>query len=38
MKAVMTGGPDGVKKYLSDPDAMLLLQKLTIAISRVTNK
>jgi hypothetical protein len=38
MKAVMTGGPDGIKKYLSDPDAMLMLQKLTVAISRVTSK
>eukprot|EP00596_Hydrurales_sp_CCMP1899_P010698 CAMPEP_0119036966 /NCGR_PEP_ID=MMETSP1177-20130426/5026_1 /TAXON_ID=2985 /ORGANISM="Ochromonas sp, Strain CCMP1899" /LENGTH=145 /DNA_ID=CAMNT_0006997557 /DNA_START=199 /DNA_END=636 /DNA_ORIENTATION=- len=36
MKDVMTGGPDGIKKYLSDPDAMMLIQKLTIAISRVT--
>jgi hypothetical protein len=29
MSAVMGGGPDMMKKYLSDPDAMLLLQKLS---------
>ena len=35
MKAVMEGGPEAMKKYLSDPDAMLLLQKLGQAIERV---
>lgn len=38
MSAVMGGGPEGMKKYLSDPAALMLLQKLTTAISRVTNK
>ena len=37
MAAVMEGGPDGMKKYLSDPDAMLLIEKLGKAISRATN-
>ena len=35
MKAVMEGGPEAMKRYLSDPDAMLLLQKLGNAIERV---
>jgi hypothetical protein len=35
MKAVMTGGPDAMKPYMSDPDAMLLLQKLSQAMQRV---
>jgi len=29
MQAVMSGGPDAIKKYMSDPDALLLLQKLS---------
>ena len=36
MKAVMTGGPDAIKKYLSDPDAILLLQRLTKAMEKAT--
>lgn len=36
MMAVMEGGPDGMKKYLSDPDAMLLINKLGKAINRAT--
>lgn len=38
MSAVMGGGPEAMKKYLGDPAALMLLQKLTTAISRVTNK
>uniref|UniRef100_A0A7S0XEQ7 STI1/HOP DP domain-containing protein n=1 Tax=Chromulina nebulosa TaxID=96789 RepID=A0A7S0XEQ7_9STRA len=34
MKAVMTQGPDGIKRYLSDPDAMILLQRLSKAMER----
>lgn len=37
MKSVMTAGPDGIKKYLSDPDAMLLIQRLSKAMERATN-
>ena len=37
ISAVMEGGPDGMKKYLSDPDAMILIQKLSKAINRATN-
>lgn len=37
MKAVMTNGPDGLKKYLSDPDAMLLLESLSKAMLKVTD-
>lgn len=36
--AQMSLGPEGVKKYLSDPDAMMLIKKLGIAIDRVRNK
>ena len=35
---IYLGGPDAIKKYLTDPDAMLLIQKLGAAISRATNK
>ena len=38
MSAVMEGGPEGMKKYLSDPDAMLLISKLSKAINRATSK
>jgi hypothetical protein len=38
MSAVMGGGPEKMKKYLSDPDAMLLLQKLSAALNRVDIK
>lgn len=34
MEAVMTGGPDAIKKYLSDPDAMKMLQALSTAIAK----
>jgi hypothetical protein len=35
MKAVMTGGPDALKPYLGDPDAMILLQNLGTILSKV---
>ena len=38
MSAVMEGGPEGMKKYLSDPDAMTLISKLSKAINRATSK
>lgn len=37
MKAVMTGGPEAAKKYMSDPDALLLLQRLSGAIGKIQN-
>jgi hypothetical protein len=36
MKTMMTGGPDAIKKYMSDPDAVVLLNKLSSAIQRVS--
>lgn len=36
MKTMMEGGPEAMKKYMSDPDSMLLLDKLSRAIQRVT--
>eukprot|EP01036_Dinobryon_divergens_P022051 gene22051-30285_t len=38
MKAVMTGGPTAMKKYLSDPDAIALLQRLSKAMAKATEK
>eukprot|EP01038_Epipyxis_sp_PR26KG_P014774 gene14774-19855_t len=38
MKAVMTGGPDGLKKYLSDPDALILLQKLGEIMGKINSE
>jgi hypothetical protein len=35
MKAVMEGGPSAMKKYMSDPEAVLMLQRLTQAMQRV---
>lgn len=35
MKTMMSGGPDAMKKYMSDPDAVALLGKLSQAIQRV---
>lgn len=35
MSAVMGGGPEGMKKYLADPDAMLLIGKLSKALGRI---
>merc|ERR1712146_55559 len=32
MQAVMTGGPEAIKKYLADPDAMKMMQALSIAL------
>ena len=32
MKAVMGGGPQAMKKYLTDPDALKMLQALSVAI------
>lgn len=34
MKAVMGGGPDALKKYMSDPDAIRMLDRLSRAIQR----
>ena len=34
MKSVMEGGPDAMKKYLADPDAMLMLGKLSGVINK----
>ena len=36
MRTMMTGGPDAVKKYLADPDAVSLLDRLSKAMQRVT--
>jgi hypothetical protein len=38
MTAVMTGGPDGIKKYMSDPDSLAMLKKLTIAMEKAQKK
>lgn len=38
MRAVMTGGPEAMKKYLSDPDAVLLLQRLSSVMSKLLPK
>lgn len=38
LKSVMTNGPDGMKKYLSDPDALLLLQKLSKSLAKATGQ
>ena len=38
MRAVMTGGPEAMKKYLSDPDAVLLLQNLSSVMSKLLPK
>lgn len=35
MKAVMQGGPEAMKKYLADPDAMLMLGKLSGVMEKV---
>lgn len=35
MKAVMDGGPDAMRKYMADPDALMLIQKLSTAMQRV---
>lgn len=37
MSSMMNGGPDAVKKYMADPDALMLLMKLSKALSRATN-
>ena len=34
MQAVMTGGPEAIKKYLADPDAMKMMQALSIALAK----
>jgi len=34
MRDMMISGPEGVKKYLSDPDAIVLLQKLSTVMQR----
>lgn len=38
MKAVMNGGPEALKKYLADPDALQMLQKLSTAMAKVTGQ
>jgi hypothetical protein len=38
MSAVMKGGPEAMKKYLSDPDAVMLLQNLSSVMGKVMNK
>lgn len=35
MKDVMQGGPDAIKKYLADADAMLMLQKLSGVLGKL---
>lgn len=35
LKSVMEKGPDGIKPYLADPDAILILQQLSKVMSRV---
>ena len=37
MKAVMTSGPDAMKKYMYDPDAVKLLELLRRNIEKLTN-
>jgi hypothetical protein len=38
MRAVMTGGPEAMKRYLSDPDAIALLQKLSGVMGKIMSK
>ena len=38
MADVMGGGPEAMKKYLSDPQALQVIQKLSGAIARATGK
>lgn len=38
MQAVMTGGPDAIKRYLADPDSLMLLERLNAAIARASKK
>ena len=38
MTAVMSGGPEAMKKYLADPQALQVIQKLSVAIARATGK
>ena len=38
MKAVMTGGPQGLQKYTADPDSILLLNSLSKAMERILKK
>eukprot|EP00981_Chlorochromonas_danica_P012821 scaffold5444_cov181-Ochromonas_danica.AAC.2 len=38
MQAVMTGGPDAMKRYLADPDSLVLLERLNAAIARASKK
>eukprot|EP00607_Mallomonas_marina_P004591 CAMPEP_0182425532 /NCGR_PEP_ID=MMETSP1167-20130531/11981_1 /TAXON_ID=2988 /ORGANISM="Mallomonas Sp, Strain CCMP3275" /LENGTH=144 /DNA_ID=CAMNT_0024606335 /DNA_START=169 /DNA_END=603 /DNA_ORIENTATION=- len=35
LKDVMTSGPDGLKKHMSDPDAVLLLDRLSSAMQKI---
>jgi hypothetical protein len=35
MRDVMAKGPDGIKKHMSDPDALLLLQRLSAAMQKM---
>ena len=38
MKSVMTGGPEAMKKYLRDPDAIVLLNKLSASMQNLIKK
>ena len=38
MKSVMTGGPDAIMGYLSDPQAVRMLQAISAAVARVQSK
>lgn len=38
MTSVMRGGPDAMKKYLSDPDAVSLLQRLSSIMDKALKK
>lgn len=38
IKAVMTGGPDALMSYLGDPQAVKMLQAISVAVARVQSK
>lgn len=38
MKAVMEGGPEAIKKYMSDPDAIMLLKSLSKTMGKFSQE
>jgi hypothetical protein len=38
LKSVMTKGPEGIKRYLADPEALKLLQRLSITLEKVSKR